>query len=130
MANVLIVEDEPALARLLSASLSFAGHSLRVANTLTEALDTIREGWPQVVTLDLQLGADDGSEVFLEARRIGTQARFVIVSALGAREAFYRLGADAWVAKPFDPWVVEMKVQELADAGLETPEKPETSLQA
>ena len=99
---------------MLAASLALSGHSIRTADNVTSALETIRSGWAQIVTLDLRLGDDDGAEVIIEAQRLGKAAKFVIVSASGAREACVLLGADDWVSKPFDPWMLQMKVQELA----------------
>lgn len=115
MARVLIVEDEPAIARLLYLCISLGGHHVAVASTLDEAWARTEEKWPDIVTLDLRLGNEDGAGLIERARRQDCGCRFVILSAADAREAARTLGADDWIAKPFDPWVVMQKIDELAN---------------
>jgi DNA-binding response OmpR family regulator len=126
MANVLIVEDEPAIARLLALSIDQSRHAVRIAPGLEQARSAIADGWPHVVSLDLRLGDEDGGALVDIARSHGFRGRFIIVSAHGAREAALRLGIADWMAKPFDPWLVADKIDQLAgDAGC--PDLPVTA---
>jgi DNA-binding response OmpR family regulator len=110
LANILVVEDDPGIARLLEVTLTLAGHRVRVAQRVRSALDIIAERWPEAVTLDLNLAGEDGGIVVVEARRLGLPTRFLVVAAFGAAAAAAQLGAQAWLDKPFDPLSVERKI--------------------
>jgi DNA-binding response OmpR family regulator len=121
VANILIVEDETAIARLLALVARNADHSVRVALTLGDGTAEIASGWPDVVTLDLKLGLDDGRDLLVYARDTGFRGKFIIVSAYGAQQVAAEFGID-WVSKPFDPSVLLEKIEELvADLDQTTP---------
>ncbi len=100
---VLIVEDDPAIARALASSMRAAGYRTDVAGTAEEALSMVADLDPDVVVLDLLLPDGHGVEVCRRVRE-WTRTPIVVVSALddedgkvGALDA----GADDYVTKPF-----------------------------
>ncbi|WP_395392802.1 response regulator transcription factor [Novosphingobium sp. BL-8A] len=100
--TILVVDDEPAIRRLFHAGLARAGYSVVEAGTAREALNAMAIDKPEVVLLDLGLPDRDGLELIPLMRG---QAAVIVVSAREATEqkvAALDLGADDYVAKPFD----------------------------
>ena len=71
-ARILVVDDEPNIAELLSAALTFEGYEVGVAATGAEALDQVRTFRPNLVMLDVMLPDFDGTEV---CKRLRSQGR-------------------------------------------------------
>jgi two-component system KDP operon response regulator KdpE len=103
MTAVLIVDDEPAMVRVLKAGLGARGYEVRTAITGQQAIDAVALEPPDVVMLDLGLPDFDGVEV---CRRIRgwSDVPIVVVSAEGSDARKVRAldeGADDYVTKPF-----------------------------
>ena len=102
--RVLVVEDEPNIAELLSMALRYEGFAAETAGSGNEALETFDEFRPQVVILDVMLPDFDGFEV---ARRIAGRSSGVPIIFLTARDTTedkvrgLTLGGDDYVTKPF-----------------------------
>jgi len=105
--SVLVVDDEPQVVWILEFSLQGEGYETFSAHDGMEALDQIRRHHPDLMVLDVMMPRMDGWSV-LEA--LGTmpaseRPRVVMVTALASandRERAERLGAGAFVPKPFD----------------------------
>jgi two-component system OmpR family response regulator len=80
--RVLVVDDEPSLAELLSSVLRYEGWSVRTAGSGTEAMKAGREFRPDAVVLDIMLPDFDGLEVM---RRMRAELPDVCVLFLTAR---------------------------------------------
>lgn len=100
--RVLVVEDEPALRRLIALTLTDAGIDVNTAEHGRAALDVSALSPPDAVVLDLEMPVMDGRACFRALRALGIQAPVLILSAHGAREAASELGAQAAMDKPFD----------------------------
>ena len=104
-ANILVIEDDPALGAGLVAALRGAGYTARAADSLAAARDALQaETWAALV-LDLGLPDGDGLELLRLLRRQGGAAPVMILTATDRRET--RLagldgGADDYVTKPYD----------------------------
>src|SRR6201996_989791 len=81
--RVLVVDDEPSLAELLSSVLRYEGWSVRTAGDGAEAVRTGREFRPDAVVLDIMLPDFDGIEVM---RRLRAEHPGVCVLFLTARD--------------------------------------------
>jgi two-component system KDP operon response regulator KdpE len=103
-AKVLVVDDEPAIRRLLRNTLLHAGYQVVEARDAREALHQAAAEHPDAVLLDLGLPDRDGLALIPLLRQQG-EAVILIVSAREAVEekvAALDLGADDFVGKPFD----------------------------
>lgn len=102
-AKVLVVDDEPAIRRLLATSLGRTGYRVTEAGTAREAMTAVQIDKPELVLLDLGLPDRDGLELVPLIKARGTAV--IVVSARDATEqkvTALDLGADDYVTKPFD----------------------------
>jgi two-component system response regulator ResD len=106
-AKVLVVEDEPAIADVVSRYLQRAGYETAIAATGQAALGRAEAARPDVVVLDLMLPDIDGLEVMRRLRRDDRgRGAIILLTARGEesdRIVGLRLGADDYVVKPFSP---------------------------
>jgi two-component system OmpR family response regulator len=102
--RVMVVDDEPTLAELLSMALRYEGWQVRTAADGTSAVRLARQFKPNAVVLDVMLPDVDGLEVL---RRLRGHAPNVPVLFLTARDAVedrvagLTAGGDDYVTKPF-----------------------------
>ena len=113
MASVLVVEDEPALRRLLSFTLTDGGFDVRTAWNGVEGLEQVSAREPDVIVLDLEMPVMDGRTFYRELRNRGLHMPVCILSAYGARQAQRELRAEASVQKPFSPDALVEKLRSL-----------------
>jgi two-component system KDP operon response regulator KdpE len=100
---VLVVDDEPAIQRILNAGLKARGYRVIVAATGQEALDRTVMAGPDVIVLDLGLPDIDGVEVCRRIRE-WSEVPIVVLSAEGSdhrKVLALDEGADDYVTKPF-----------------------------
>ena len=113
--DVLVVEDAPEFARIVSTVLENAGHQVRLAATMAEALAEMDSRVPDVVILDLGLPDGDG----LDLCRIIRERSSAYVLMLTGRDdevdklLGFRLGADDYVTKPFSARELAARVEAL-----------------
>jgi two-component system, OmpR family, response regulator len=102
-ARILVVDDEPNIAELLSAALSFEGYQVGVAFTGAQALEQVRSFRPSLVMLDVMLPDFDGHEVCRRLRNQGEQMPIVFLTARdGTQDKVEGLSmGDDYVTKPF-----------------------------
>src|SRR5205807_3274099 len=101
---VLVVEDDPAAAELLTRQLSAAGYRTEVARTGNEALARARELQPAAITLDIILPEVDGWEVMtrLKSDERTSTIPIIVVSVVDNPELGLALGAIDYLVKPID----------------------------
>jgi two-component system, OmpR family, response regulator len=103
-ARLLVVEDDPNIVELLSASLRYAGFEVATALDGRTALRTAREMRPDLMVMDVMIPGLDGFEV---VRRMGSEGVRCPVLFLTARDATedkitgLTIGGDDYVTKPF-----------------------------
>jgi two-component system OmpR family response regulator len=103
-ARLLVVDDEPNIVELLSASLRYAGFDVATARSGTEAVRVANEFQPDLLVLDVMMPGMDGFDV---VRRLRGDGRRVPVLFLTARDSTedkitgLTLGGDDYVTKPF-----------------------------
>jgi len=111
--NVLVVDDEPEVRRVLRRALEKEGYSILEASNGQEALEVFRETQVDLVTLDLKLGHSDGLQL---AREIRTIRNVPLVMITGQDSQFDRIvglehGADDYIVKPFNLRETMLRIQ-------------------
>jgi len=125
--NILVVDDEPQITRVLKTTLSSQGYGIRTASDGEEALQLMK-GWaPDLVVTDLRMPNVDGLEL---CRRIRTESRIpIIVLSVKGEETIkveaLDAGADDYITKPFSVNELLARVR-AALRRASTPEQPET----
>ena len=105
--RVLVVDDEPQVVWMLQFSLEAEGYQTFSARDGVAALDEVKEHHPTLMLLDIMMPVMDGWTVLEHLRSLpeDERPRVVVVSArssLRDRAKAAELGADAFVAKPFN----------------------------
>jgi two-component system response regulator RstA len=103
-ATILLVEDEPALARGISDNLRLAGFAVKHVPRGDAVMAVVREVRPDVIVLDVMLPGRSGFDVLRDLREAGLTVPVVMLTAKGDvvdRVHGLELGADDYVAKPF-----------------------------
>ncbi len=123
--TVLVVDDEPTIAEIVSRYLERAGYAATTAADGLEAIRVAGERRPDLVVLDVMLPELDGLEV-LHRLREGDDGRtpVILLTAKGEQDdklAGLRRGADDYVVKPFSPSELVARV----DAVLRRVQPPE-----
>jgi len=113
--DILVVEDAPDTSLLISGALRAAGHRVRCAANMVEALDSISTAPPDVVVLDLTLPDGDGLDL---CRAIRDRSSAYVLMLSGRDDEVdkllgFRLGADDYVTKPFSPRELVARVEAL-----------------
>ena len=112
--QILVVEDEEALAGGVQDALTHAGFQVELAHDGISALERIRRSTPDLVVLDLMLPGMSGLEILETLRRERIRARVMILTALADEEDLLRgfeLGADDYMKKPFSPRELVARVE-------------------
>lgn len=102
--NILVVEDEPPIRRLLRASLSVQNYRVLEAENGQSALEILARERPEIVIIDLGLPDMDGIDL-IRRIRTGSQVPILVLSSRGnvrAKVDALELGADDYVTKPFN----------------------------
>jgi len=114
--KILVVDDEPAIARLVRMSLSMEGFEVREAKDGEQALAMLAEWTPDLVVLDVMMPGMTGYDVCARLKK-DSRALAVKVVFLTARgnsgdaQQGFAVGADDYMIKPFDPDELLAKVR-------------------
>lgn len=114
--KVLIVDDDPAVLKLLEKVMHSNDLETTVADSGLAALNCIKNHTYDMILMDVMLGDMEGFEVIKKLRGQGIQTPVMIVS--GRNEDYdslygLSLGADDYITKPFRPLVLGAKVKAL-----------------
>jgi len=103
--RILIVEDERRMARFIRLNLEHDGFQVVEAATGQQAIQQLRDAFPDLILLDIMLPDIDGFNVLQTIREIN-DVPVIMLTAKGEEEDRVRgleLGADDYVTKPFSP---------------------------
>ena len=102
-ANILVVDDEAQIRRVLRSTLSFRGYTISEATSGEEAVELIRKHKPDLILLDVNLPGMSGVETCREIRRSSDTPIIMLTVRNAERDKVVALdaGADDYVIKPF-----------------------------
>jgi len=100
--DVLVVDDEASLRLLCRVNLELEGHRVREASTLAQARAELERAVPDVVLLDIHVGADDGLDLLDEIETLDLHTRVVLLSGTSEVGPQLRERVDVVLGKPFD----------------------------
>jgi two-component system, chemotaxis family, chemotaxis protein CheY len=107
MAEMLVVDDDDQLRKLMCKSLAMAGHTAAAALTGVDATRQIRERVPDLMICDIVMPDMDGLELIQKVRREYPQTKILAVTGGGTTDPMLRLtlakhfGAHDTLYKPF-----------------------------
>ncbi len=115
-ANILIVEDEPAIQELLALNIIQAGHQPIRALTVEQAQLIMQDTIPDLILLDWMLPGMSGIEFArkLKADEISKSIPIIMLTARGEESDKIRgleVGADDYVTKPFSPRELNARIK-------------------
>ncbi|MEW6990151.1 sigma 54-interacting transcriptional regulator [Colwelliaceae bacterium 6441] len=103
--NILIVDDDPSLLRLLGIRLSAAGYNVKSAKNAKQALGLLKSSHPQLVISDLRMEGMDGMALFEKIRQQQPNLPVIIMTAHGTiPDAIHatKQGVFSFLTKPFE----------------------------
>jgi len=111
--SILVVEDEPAVAEVVSLYLRRAGYAVRMVNTGPAAVREFDTQPPTLIVLDLMLPGLDGLAITRHVRERGDTPIIMLTarSQETDRIAGLEMGADDYVTKPFSPQELVSRVR-------------------
>jgi DNA-binding response OmpR family regulator len=119
MAQIVLIEDDIDIRRLVADALAAQGHDVESAAAALEGLQLTVKGKPDLVVMDLGLPDLDGTELLRMIRAV-SQVPIIVITARGADEVVVRTldsGADDYLVKPFSVAQLEARVRALLRRG-------------
>ena len=119
--RLLIVEDEPKIARLMADYLQADGFTPQTLENGNDVLPWLADNTPALVLLDLMLPGKDGLTLCREIRQHYPDVAIIMVTARVEevdRLLGLELGADDYICKPFSPREVVARVKAVLRRGL------------
>ena len=114
-ATLLVVDDEPAVRRVLAMRLQLSGYRVVCAEDGEQALELFASEQPDLVVLDVMMPKLDG---FAVCRRLRAESAVPIIflsslDAIAEKVAGLDLGADDYISKPFSPKELEARISRI-----------------
>jgi two-component system phosphate regulon response regulator OmpR len=116
MSEILFADDDEALRTMVTDVLTAAGFTVRAAENGTRALEEVRRRAPDQAILDYRMGTPDGFQVCSEIKSDPGLAWLPVLILTAERSIEDRLGgfdagADDYLAKPFDPRELALRIR-------------------
>src|SRR5512146_1845384 len=116
--RVLIVDDDDSMAKYLSAYLTRRSFEVTNAGSGEEAIRMFRVYDPHLVLLDMAMPGMDGIDALERMKQIKPDVSVIMLSANSNPELIFRaskLGADDYIAKPFEPKELDLRIAKVID---------------
>lgn len=124
--RILVVDDDETVAEVVSRYLEREGFEVQSVSDGPAALESVARWHPDLIVLDLMLPGIDGLEVCRRLRQMGA-VPVVMLTARGQesdRVVGFEVGADDYVAKPFSPRELTLRVKSVLRRARAAPEAP------
>jgi len=110
--NILIVDDEPYMVRVVKMTLEGKNFELRTATSGQEAIEKIKEQQPDLMILDVVMPEMNGIEMMEQLHELGLLVRFPIILLTGKGQStlndeIIKTANATIITKPFSP--IELK---------------------
>jgi DNA-binding response OmpR family regulator len=119
MAQIVLIEDDVDIRRLVAEALAATGHDVESAAVALEGLQLAVRANPDLVIMDLGLPDLDGTELLRMIRAV-SQVPVIVITARGADDVVVRTldsGADDYLVKPFSVAQLEARVRAILRRG-------------
>ncbi len=128
-AHVLVVEDEPKLASLLSDYLGASGYRVSVLDSGHTAVEWVRAHSPELILLDVNLPGADGLSICRGVRGFSNVPILLVTARVDEIDRLLglELGADDYICKPFSPREVVARVKAVLRRGTSVGSTPVAS---
>ncbi len=116
--RVLIVDDDPSMAKFVSSYLSKRSFDVSTAASGEEAIRMFRVYDPQLVLLDMAMGGMDGLDTLDRIKQIKPEVSVIMISAQNNPELIFKAskhGADDYISKPFEPKELDIRIAKVLD---------------
>ena len=103
--KILVVDDDPGLAKLITDFLEGHGYEASSASNGSRAIEKVLSGFPELVLLDLKLPDMMGVEVLKRIKAINEDVAVIIITGYGGEQVavdLIKAGALDYISKPFD----------------------------
>ena len=122
MKKVLIVEDQPHIARILNDVLKKSGYETEIANNGAVGVEKAIEFKPDLIFMDIMMPIKTGFEATKEIRETPglEEVAIIFLTAKGQqsdKESAMKLGANGFITKPFSPRAILAVVEETLGKG-------------
>jgi len=120
MHRILLVEDEKNFATVLKDYLKMNGFDVELRENGEEGLQAFKASAFDLCILDIMMPKKDGFTLAAEIRSLNKRVPLLFLTARGLRDDVikgYKLGADDYLTKPFDPEVLLLKLNAVLSRG-------------
>jgi CheY-like chemotaxis protein len=127
MPVILVVDDNPQMAKLMQDMVQLAGYQTEVAFSGLEGLDKARDGMPDLILVDLMMPEIDGWELYHRLREF-TTIPIIFVTAYDTPQNEAKaiaLGAEGFIGKDLTPMQLVQHIEFVLEAG-DHPDQSET----
>ena len=119
MKRILVIDDDTGILDSTKQILEIEGYEVDTAQTAMEGLEKIEHNFYNLGLFDIKLPDMDGTELLERAQKIRPGMKKIMVTGFASLEnsvLSLNAGADAYILKPVDPFMLIAKIQEkLAD---------------
>ena len=112
--KILVAEDELIIQKTIALRLKKDGHEIITTDNGREAIELIDQHQPDLIITDIMMPYSSGLEIVSRVKQSEKKTPVIVLTAMGQEnvvlEAF-NLGADDFIAKPFSPNELSMRVK-------------------
>jgi DNA-binding response OmpR family regulator len=118
--KILIAEDDVLLLKALGFFLEKKGYELCLVQDGRDAINKIKEGHFDLIVTDINMPFNNGMEIIsLVRNELKLKTPIIVLTSMGLEntelEAFH-IGADEFIAKPFSPQVLGVRIEKILHA--------------